>query len=173
MILVAPADCTQFNASYVLFSPDARLARSEYVSNASPFSDAPTIIRRIEIRQLPFAAALNRIEEFGKLETDWDSYGGAAISPVARLTARTILSDLAMRPATFGATPLVPFSVSAVANGGINLEWRRSDAALELWIGVDGAIDVLLDRHAALPRFEERVLAGIPSAISEVLSFAA
>lgn len=160
--------------AYALFSPEARMAKSQVILTAPPpLTETPTIIRTIELRVRPFAPMLAKLEAITSLPLDWDSYGAVRITSAATATARAILSDLSLRAAAFGASTLVPFSMAPVATGGINIEWRRSDDALELWIGADGRIELVHDQRHNVPRFQERALAHIPAAISEVLAFAA
>lgn len=165
---------TDLNHSYALVSAEARWAHSQLIVAGPPrFDEAPTIIRTVEMRERPFAPAFQKLEFFRTLDPDWDSYGSATITPQAFSTAKALLSDLCLRPSGFGTTTLVPFSVVPVATGGINLEWRRPDAALEVWINAAGTIETLLDRHQHVDRFEEKTVTGIPAAVAEVLAFAA
>lgn len=159
---------------YALVSAEAILARSQVVlAGLPPVDTEPTIIRRIELRQRPFTAVQQKLRLFADLQPDWDSYEALAISETAIVTAQALLGDLSLRPSAFGSRSLVPFSIAPVATGGINIEWRREDAAaLELWIGPDGAVTSLLDHRGSEPRFKEVLLSGIPAAVTEVLAFA-
>lgn len=170
-VLATTHDVTQ---SYALVSPEARSAQAQIMVAGPPRLDEnPTIVRTVELRERPFAPLIQRLETFETLRQDWDSYGAAPVSACALTTARVLLGDLSLRPTAFGGTTIVPFSVNPVATGGINIEWRRADAALELWINADGGIEAVFDRRRSEPRFEEKTLNSIPAAVAEVLAFAA
>jgi len=142
------------------------------VMGRGSFQDAPTIVRTIEVRERPFVPFFHRLDTLGALADNWDSYGAARVSSVALRIARAVLTDLSLRPAAFGATTLVPFTIVPVATGGINMEWRRQDAALELWVDTEGRIEALVDQRHVQPRFEEKPLGSIAAAVREVLAFA-
>lgn len=172
--MTALASVHDVDNAYALVSAEARWARNQFVfAGPLPNADKPAIVRTVELRELPFKPVLKILESFKSLAADWDSYGGVAPTSCAFSITLALVNDLSLRPAAFGSTDLVPFSVAPVATGGIKLEWRRSDAALEIWIEGDGQISSLLDYRNAEPRFEERMLNSIPAAVAEVLAFAA
>lgn len=163
---------TEVVTAYALISPEARNAcESVVIAAPPPHSDTPSIVRTIELREKPFASVVRKLHVFAGLRPDWDSYGAAEITPAAIATARALLNDLALRPPAIAS--LVPSSIAPVATGGISIEWRRPNAALELWIDSTGAMDVVLDKRHIEPRFEEKSIQSIPAAVAEVLAFAA
>lgn len=124
----------------------------------------------MKLTEPPFAPYFQKLDAFGELSEDWDSYGAARISSRAIATSRALMSDLSLRTAG-GLEGIVPISIAPVATGGVKIEWHRTDAALELWIDDEGRIERLLDRKNDHPRFDEVALSGIPAAVSEVLKF--
>jgi len=104
-----------------------------------PFSaSAPTTERRVEsLRALSFAQQAQHlmIEEWvashlaslWDLKPDWDTYGGAAIDPLAINVARQIVVPLLLAGMPFPT--FVP-----MAGGGVAIEWHRP--AMELAIEV-------------------------------------
>src|SRR4051794_29719413 len=80
-------------------------------------------------------ATIKHIAQFADLEPDWDSYGGDPPSPVARAEAGRWVEIVAeLFEARVGNTA-VPYSVTLLANGGVQVEWRGRGGIVELEIG--------------------------------------
>jgi hypothetical protein len=83
-------------------------------------------------------AALSRIRTLAQLESNWDSYNGAplqasAVLHTARLLAAIFQYDDVPLPA------IVPTSA-----GGLQLEWHRANATLEMEVSPDKNVEVFL-----------------------------
>ncbi len=102
---------------------------------------------------------LTRIESLGRLEPDWDSYGGLPATSVARTAAIEwveIAADL------FGSrvdAAAVPYSVAPLAHGGVQLEWRGARGIVELEVGPSGDLGYLvkIDRRGDVATAEADV----------------
>ncbi|MHB1034035.1 MAG: hypothetical protein ACYC35_11660 [Pirellulales bacterium] len=105
----------------------------------SESSDISSAARKVEIpfgasslvfgHQLPqwFGDLLERITELGNLEENWDSYGARPIDPRCAVATADLLLSL------LDATTPKPFIVPTT-RGGIQLEWHRAGADLEIRI---------------------------------------
>ena len=78
----------------------------------------------------------DRISALGKLEENWDSYGGLPIAAEAILKARILLSTLEIEK-------LPKPHVAAIPDGGIGLHWCVAVRDLEIEIEPNGAIHSL------------------------------
>jgi hypothetical protein len=113
--------------------PNAAVNTSTYGRAATPprkrFSDFPNFASaydahserkwQIEVQQ--------RLVQYAKYPTDWDSYGAPAIGWEAGMFALSVLNDF-MRPRT-PIPQVVPSS-----SGGVQLEWHEKGIDLELHI---------------------------------------
>ena len=81
--------------------------------------------------------ALQRVAELEHLQADWDSYGGAPPTHDALEAARDLISKVAQQLP--GAEPgeIVPFAIAPISGGGVQLEWRRGEDAIEVEISAD------------------------------------
>ncbi len=87
-----------------------------------------------------FGDLLAKISELGNLEENWDSYGARPIDPRCALaTTRLLLSLLDSR------TPKP--CVVPTARGGIQLEWHRAGADLEVRIESPTRCEVYFEDH--------------------------
>jgi hypothetical protein len=90
-----------------------------------------------------YARTLRALDEFLRLEDNWDSYDALRISPVAAEVASEILvwvaSSLGFYPRTLPVADVVP-----LPDGGVQLEWASARALLEVEIGPSGDISYLL-----------------------------
>lgn len=71
---------------------------------------------------------LAQLDEFAKLEPDWDSYGSERISPDAIDQARSLIELVAK------ARGVAPYAVAPVADGGVYVEWRGPNGKLEVYM---------------------------------------
>jgi hypothetical protein len=86
---------------------------------------------------------LLQLERLVRLESNWDSYGGRTIDPLAVRRAVELL--IVILETTADAPAIVPTS-----EGGIQLEWHPQAADLELTIRPDGTVDAYLETESGL-----------------------
>lgn len=95
------------------------------------------------------STARRLVAEYSTLPPNWDSYGAAGVSHQAVRAANQLL-DLLVQ--TFGQ-PGLPETIVPVPDGGLQFEWEKSRAALEIEVQDDGTWNALLiptDRPAVL-----------------------
>ena len=116
--------------------------------------------------QTALAPMVQRIAGFAKLEPDWDSYGAAAPTPEALEVATQCLRVLVDTYAPTAGDKALPFWVSPLPNGGVQLEWRGPTAELEVEIGPLGQLGFLFQvGQGANAVYEE----GDDASLSDVL----
>lgn len=81
--------------------------------------------------------ALARINQLASLDEGWDSYGARAVQPDSAIHAVRLLA------AVISAGAPLP-EIVPTTEGGIQLEWHRSGADLELEITPRSAVEVFL-----------------------------
>ena len=82
------------------------------------------------------------LAEYEELAPNWDSYGAAAISRRAVGEANQLLDRIAE---SFGQ-PGLPETIVPVPDGGIQFEWDKPAASLEVEIQDDGKVGALILR---------------------------
>ena len=87
--------------------------------------------------------ALERIIDLARLEDDWDTYGSVPISSLAVDTARTLISLFTLKYRV-PLPRILPFHISPIPGGGIQIEWRFERSELEVNVGSDGTLSYLL-----------------------------
>jgi hypothetical protein len=95
--------------------------------------------------QTALAPIVQRIVGFAELERDWDSYGASPPTVVAIEAAARCLQVLVNAVAPEVGEKALPFWVAPVPNGGVQIEWRGSKAALEVEIGPAGQLGFLYE----------------------------
>jgi hypothetical protein len=85
--------------------------------------------------------ALEDLEEFQVLEEDWDSYGAAPITDVSLKAARHLLQAAAARELH------KPYFIAPLPRGGVQIEWRGKQDALEIEISPQAGMSYLLIRN--------------------------
>ena len=90
-----------------------------------------------------WAAAIDRVADLSRLEDDWDSYGSVPLSSVAVSAAQNLLTLFAQN---YRVPPsaILPFHISPIPGGGIQLEWHFEKSELEVNVGSDGTFSYLL-----------------------------
>ena len=102
------------------------------------------------------ATAIEDLEGLAALGPNWDGYGSAPPTDLARRRARSILDLVGERFGEAAGRRIEPDTVAAMPGSGVLLEWRADDAALEVDIGPGGEIGYLfVDRHDGERRTEE------------------
>lgn len=81
---------------------------------------------------------LRKISELGDLEEDWDSYGAQPIDPRCAVTAAEIILNL--MDSEMPAPSIVP-----TTGGGVQLEWHRAGADLEIEIQSPTKVEVFFE----------------------------
>jgi hypothetical protein len=84
---------------------------------------------------------VERIRELYGLGPNWDSYGGRRVHAGAVRAVLELLSQVR------GHLPL-PI-VSPMSTGGLQLEWGGNDEGVEIEVGPDGTVTVLIDVEGA------------------------
>lgn len=85
-----------------------------------------------------------RLSQLARLEHDWDSYGADPISAEAMRQAQRFLILLEEILGDALGEMIRPHSVAPLADGGLQLEWRSSNSAVEFEFGPQGEIGYLL-----------------------------
>jgi hypothetical protein len=122
------------------------------------------------------ASVHERIAGFTALGPDWDSYGAACPSANAIQTARHVLDDLVILYARQFEDKVLPFWVSPLPSGGVQLEWRAPTSEFELEVEVhpNGRLAFLLQRGrgpaAEYEEGEDASLEDIASLLGQVLT---
>ena len=93
--------------------------------------------------QMALRESLERISGFGKLDPDWDSYGGKNPTTEALSAASQYLQTLVSEFWPSVGNRALPFWVSPLPNGGIQLEWREPKSELEVEVGPEGKTELL------------------------------
>jgi hypothetical protein len=88
------------------------------------------------------------LERIARLGADWDSYGGAPPSSEAVKTARRLIGTVYREALLSARNPALPYSVAPLSGGGVQLEWRAENMAIEVQVGPDGAFGYLLVKGA-------------------------
>jgi hypothetical protein len=91
----------------------------------------------LEFEDASFTARLGKLRELEKLEDNWDSYGGRAPSPKAVAIGEALVRDVYQR------TGVVAYNVAPLADGGVQIEWRKQARAIEVEIGPEGDLSYL------------------------------
>ncbi len=93
------------------------------------------------------------LRELAKLGPDWDSYRAYPVSPLAISTAQRLFGDIVKA----GGERVRPFAIAPEADGGVNMQWRRSTKDIEIDVSPEGKLGYLLvRRQEADDTLEER-----------------
>jgi hypothetical protein len=96
-----------------------------------------------------------RLTELSMLQANWDSYGASPISEKAVDRARRFSSQLVQEFPQAG--DISPYTVAPLPNGGVQLEWRGPQRALEIEIDAAGRFSSLLvEDHETGRTYDER-----------------
>ena len=100
-------------------------------------------------------SSYQRLTELSMLQADWDSYGASPISDRAVDRARRFLFHLMQEFPEAG--DISPYTVAPLPNGGVQLEWRGPQKALEIEIDAAGRFSSLLvEDHETGRTYDER-----------------
>ncbi len=111
------------------------VTRGASIRRQSPDPDWPV--------EIPGVAELR---ELAGLDEDWDTYGGLPPSHAALNSALKLLRTVHERCGGEADSAGVPYSVSPLATGGVEAEWRASDRLIRVDIGPEGELDFLVRR---------------------------
>jgi len=90
------------------------------------------------------------------LREDWDSYGALPIDDKSLIAARRLLSRIS-RELPEDAADASPFALAPLADGGIQIEWRGDQTALEIEVDPLGRLSSLfVEQHETGPSCIER-----------------
>jgi hypothetical protein len=90
-----------------------------------------------------FPDEMHRLDELAIPPAGWDTYEAQPITDTAIREARRFLSDLAGR--FLSKTRIAkPYFIAPLSYGGVQMEWRRVDRAIEVEVGTDGTLGYLL-----------------------------
>ncbi len=97
-----------------------------------------------------------RLAELAALREDWDSYGALPIDDKSLIAARRLLSRIS-RELPEDAADASPFALAPLADGGIQIEWRGDQTALEIEVDPLGRLSSLfVEQHETGPSCIER-----------------
>lgn len=93
--------------------------------------------------------AVVRIEGFGELRKNWDSYDADPISSEARKAAIQVIQNVhecLSESIREDSKPedIKPYAAVPLSDGGVQLEWRGARSEIEVEIGPDGELAYLL-----------------------------
>lgn len=106
-------------------------------------SDATIMV--LDQPRISLQPTLQRIAQFAELDSNWDSYGAAPPTAKALLGAARLATRMAEVYASVAGERALPWAVAPLANGGMQLEWRGANGALEIEIDADGGQGYLLE----------------------------
>ncbi len=127
---------------------------------ASLERDRADLARRADVGSLAGAEQVGRTTPFAlpgsargwclvlALPAGWNSYRAKRVRPLAVEAALRLLVDRVWD----GPLP----SVAPTAPGGVQLEWGSGDDGVELQVGPDGSIHVLIDGHGEMQEYAAR-----------------
>jgi hypothetical protein len=117
-----------------------------------PRSIDPIPIRVVDYLEPAFA----HLDEFAGLDRDWDSYGADPISGTAIKVARGMLI-LSADHIGRSFDPAIRPHVAPLADGGVQIEWRAGERALDVEIQADGTLGYLyVERFDGTQRDDDR-----------------
>lgn len=87
----------------------------------------------------------NRLTSFTKLGEDWDSYGAEPPTVDAVLRALMLVQEVVRRHWSSLGEGAIPWAV-APTSGGVQLEWRSGESAVEVDIDADGNFGWIVER---------------------------
>ena len=76
--------------------------------------------------------AQQRLAELARLEADWDSYGAEPVSDTAIWKVRLLLKSVEETLGGAAHEEMRPYAIAPVADGGVQVEWRRAGETLEV-----------------------------------------
>ncbi|NOT58686.1 MAG: hypothetical protein HOP19_00505 [Acidobacteria bacterium] len=85
-----------------------------------------------------------KLREISQTEADWDSYGAQPTSLNAIRQAEELFALLVNRFHQSKGDKLLPYDVAPLPNGGVQLEWRGTNGALEVEIHPNAELRYLL-----------------------------
>jgi hypothetical protein len=96
-----------------------------------------------------------RLEQFAKLKAGWDSYDAVSIAGEAIDRAARLLRLVSGFAWLVGHSAL-PFAVTPSPDGGVQVEWRRPNAEIEVQINPDGTFGYLhIEKSETGRQFDE------------------
>ncbi|MGK2957712.1 MAG: hypothetical protein ACSLFB_04795 [Acidimicrobiales bacterium] len=112
----------------------------------SSFTPTPTrsdqvVLRVTPVLQARLERAIETMQRFGGLQSDWDSYGAGIVQPDAVLQALRLLAVVFNTRKDIPDPMIVPTS-----EGGVQLEWDRDGLHLELEVRPSLEVDVYWER---------------------------
>lgn len=89
---------------------------------------------------------LDRIDQLGWLESNWDSYGGEPPTAEATAAAASLVTAVAGKLFHEVGDRVRPYAVAPLADGCIQLTWRGVSDEIEVEVGAQGTLGYLLVR---------------------------
>lgn len=99
----------------------------------------------------PVVKMLRRLESIERLDRDWDSYGSDPPSPRAAGAARNLAWGVIQSFFAAAGALAVPYEIAPLSGGGVQMEWRRNERAIEVEIDPDGGYSYLVVAGDASP----------------------
>jgi hypothetical protein len=98
-------------------------------------------------RALRFLAlARERLDDVAQLPDDWDSYGAARPTVRATSVGHELLTMLWRRLANSIGEEAVPWMIAPIADGGVQIEWRGGNRAIEVEVSPVGQLNFLVEQ---------------------------
>ena len=92
------------------------------------------------------AVARERLDDVVRLQDDWNSYGAARPNLQAISVGHDLLTTLWRRLADGVSEEGVPWMIAPLADGGVQLEWRGQNGAIEVEIAPNGQLNFLVEQ---------------------------
>lgn len=100
---------------------------------------------------------IDLLETFGRLEPNWDSYGGKPSTAMAISTGRRLIGEVFSQHAAKAALRSVPYDVGPTPNGGVEVEWRCPAMDVAIEVSPRGLYDYLIiDRRGPKREMTEK-----------------
>jgi hypothetical protein len=91
-----------------------------------------------------YADILADLDRIAGLGADWDSYGSTPPGIEALKTARRLIGTVYEGALLSARNPALPYCVAPLSGGGVQLEWRGENKAIEIQVSADGGFGYLL-----------------------------
>ncbi|MEA2510677.1 MAG: hypothetical protein QOJ59_164 [Thermomicrobiales bacterium] len=93
--------------------------------------------------------AFDRLRKIAALEPNWNSYRAKTLTPVAVAQAHTLVLVAAKALERPNPDTAIPWAIAPLADGGVQLEWRNGNGAVEVEITPDGKMEYLVEYNRA------------------------
>jgi len=136
------ADCTSCMPQTALYDENG----TQLQTPALELETSTGLPRSWAVKQTvaPIWSTLCDLERVARVGADWDSYGSAPPSGEAIEAARRLIRTVYGEALLSARNPSLPQSVAPLSGGGVQLEWRGENKAIEIQVSPDAAFGYLL-----------------------------